>query len=139
MGTLDRRMLVGLGGVALLVIGPLLPLVTVSAGTESASINYYANGAGDGWILLALAVIAAVLLFLGKYSRVPIIGALSLGLMAFTFFRLSSSSSEIRALGASLGYSYGWLVMLAGAILLMILPMLKPKETTVVTTQETLR
>lgn len=120
----------GLLGAALLVLGTFLPLASVSStlGTEYATVNYYGNGVGDGWFMLLFAAIGVGTLAAKRFNFVRGAGIAALGLILIDFVRLSSKLSEISNSYYKAGLSWGWLVLIAGAVLLLVAPSVGPKE-----------
>jgi len=118
----DLRLYMALSGAALLVIGTFLPIFTLSAGSESESINYYGTGGGSGWLILVFAAIAAFQAFARRYKGPAFTGGAALALMIWDLISVSAKSSEVSDLGASLDIGWAWLVLIAGAVLLIWSP-----------------
>lgn len=114
----------GLLGAVVLAIGTFLPVLSVPiVGT----VTYFNNGRGDGVFALLLAAIAAI--FTWRAARWLIIpGGLALLLIGYSLLNAQRTISDLQAgatgLGAlvaqSVSLQWGWLVLLAGAILILI-------------------
>jgi len=98
--TLERPQLVGFAGIALLVLGAFAPLVHLPF---VGSINYVANGRGDGMLVLLLAAISAYLVFTRRYRGLLITATLTAAICIFTLVRFESALSDAHAKLASLG------------------------------------
>lgn len=124
---------IALVGAGLLAIGVFLPLVRVP---KMGTINYVANGSGDGIFVLVLAVAAAALALLDRTRHALWPGLASLAMIAFTFFSLQSRMAEARAqMRSSIGdnpfggiaeaasnaiqLEYGWAVLVFGALMVI--------------------
>jgi hypothetical protein len=120
-------------GCALLAVGVFLPIVTMPV---VGSINYFANGKGDGTILLIVAMIGAGLVFMRKFVPSAIAGGLAVATLAFTGWRISSALNSMHetlandlkgnpfggiatAFASSVQISWGWIVLLAGGLMLI--------------------
>lgn len=86
------EVVVVLAGAVLVVLGCFAPLVQVPV---IGSVNYFANGHGDGIFAIGLAVIAAVLALAGKPRWAIAPGILQLALITFTFVTLYQRLSEL--------------------------------------------
>jgi hypothetical protein len=94
----DKKLISGVLGSALLIIGVFLPIFKVAI---LGNINYFQNGKGDGIILLILAVVSLVLIFTKIYKGLWATGLGSLGLLAYTFIGIQSKFSQGKAEMAS--------------------------------------
>ena len=129
---MDNRTIAFLGA-CLLFLGVFMPIVSLPF---LGSVNYFANGKGDGVLVLFLAAFAAWLALSGRVKQVVWPGAAALAVMAFTFFRFQQKLSEMRdkmdsgtgdnplrglaeaAVGA-IQIQWGWAVLVLGAGLLV--------------------
>ena len=121
---MDRKTL-GFIGCALLAAGVFTPIVSLPV---SGDMNYIDNAQGDGIIVLALAAVAAGLLFTERLKPVLYTGIAAALVLAYTFInfqvRLSQMKEEIAdsPLGGlaemamqSVQLKWGWVVLVAGA------------------------
>lgn len=130
---LTQRQMVGLVGAAVLAIGVFVPLLS---GPFGMNLNYFANGKGDGVFMLAMAACTVALVLTRKFHLVWATGGLSLGMLAFTFFRLQSSIGQMKdkmdrdlqgnpfrgladAAFATVQMQWGWAVLAIGAALIL--------------------
>ena len=124
-------MLLALVGAVLLFVGVFLPLISVPF---LGSLNYFANGKGDGTLVLIAAVGAAVLAVRRRYHWLLVPGAAAIVLLAVMAVRVATVTSAIQqaagsaadnpflkgigqALGQSVQLQWGWAVMGIGAVL----------------------
>jgi hypothetical protein len=141
---MEQRQLLGYIGSATLFIGAFLPLISVPI---LGQINYYNNGKGDGVIIVVLAIISFILTLTNRQKGLILTGALSLGVIGYTYFNLQNKLSEIRnsmdyelagnpfkgltdlAMN-SIKMEWGWAVLVVGGLLLIAAGMSKnkPKE-----------
>lgn len=129
----QTRQLIGFAGVGALLIGCFAPLLHHPFG----SINYIANGQGDGIFLLVLSGVAAYFVLTENYRYLWIPTLLAVGLCTFTFINISSGlmqagsamSKELAgnpfrgiagAMLASVGYGWGWILLLIGLACLLV-------------------
>lgn len=128
-----RKFLLGLMGSISLCIGVFAPLVSMPiVGTQ----NYFANGEGDGTIVLGLAVISFVLIFLKRYRALWLTGLGTLAMITFTFVRFqivigdmkSNMRSDLQgnpfagmaeAMLGTVQIQWGWAALLVGSALLI--------------------
>ena len=106
--------------------------------------NYFANGKGDGVLILALAVISLVLVLLRFYRELWITALGSAAVLAFTFFNLQSRMSEMSAkmetdlkdnpfrglaelAMQSVQLQWGWAVLVIGIALLIAAAAMRDK------------
>ena len=123
------RQSLGIAGAIVLALGVFAPIVRLPfVGT----VNYFANGDGDGAIVLLLAAVAAGLILAKKYRLVLVPASLSLGMIAYTFINIQTQLHKtkaaldsvriLRGLGAlaaqAVQFQWGWVVMLVGVALL---------------------
>lgn len=136
-----RKLILALAGAALLVVGVFLPIVSMPM---VGSVNYFANGRGDGIIIIILAAAAAALALTRKFKFVTFVGLASLALVTFTLFRLISGLNTARAemekslagnpfkgLGdaflSSIQVQWGWLPLVVGSFLVMAAGLVAPE------------
>ena len=134
MENFTKRQAVGFLGSAILFIGVFAPLVSIPV---MGSINYLANGKGDGLIVLGLAVMALIAVFLKKYELVTISGIASFCVMAYTYINiqnglsLASKRMEESLAGnpfaglattalQSIHIQWGWALLIVGSLLLIL-------------------
>lgn len=123
--------LLGFVGAALLFVGSFLPMLSVPL---LGTINYFANGKGDGVLMIVLAVVAGVLAARRRFRALLIPGLASLALLAFTLVLLINGIHEIRqslsgtnevtrglagALSATVQLQWGWAILVLGAVVLI--------------------
>lgn len=137
----DRRgrsvapeVIIVLAGSVLVVLGCFAPLVQVPV---IGSVNYFANGHGDGVFAMGLAAIAAVLALAGRPRWAIIPGILQLALITFTFVSLYQRLAALGpaadaqlagnpfkdvagAIVRSAGFSWGWVPLYLGAVLTVL-------------------
>lgn len=128
-----KKFLLGLMGSIALCIGVFAPLVSMPiVGTQ----NYFANGEGDGTIVLGLAIISFVLILAKRYHALWLTGLGSLGMISFTFIRFRNVIGEMKsdmrsdlqgnpfagmaeAMIGTVQIQWGWALLLVGAGLLI--------------------
>lgn len=131
--TTSARLILGLTGIALLIVGVFLPFVTAPI---VGHINYFRNGRGDGVLVLILAGISLYAVLRGSFRWLWATGILSAGLILFTTLNLSrllskfqseagSAKNEfanklISGFAESVQLDYGVAVMAIGIILLFV-------------------
>ena len=130
---LTQRQIVGLVGAAVLAIGVFMPLLS---GPLGMSVNYFSNGKGDGILVLAMAGCSAALVLARQFRLLWATGAVSLAVLAFTFNRVRSGMSEVKAqmdrdlqgnpfrgladaAMESVQMQWGWAVLAIGAALIL--------------------
>ncbi len=131
--TLNHGQIVAMTGALILALGTFAPIVSVPiAGT----MNYFANGNGDGVVLLAFAAITVVFIFLNRPRILWFTGGASLVMMGYSFYEFKSRMNEITAgMEADLagnpfrGFAdmamnsvqiqWGWGVLIFGAIIII--------------------
>jgi hypothetical protein len=80
-------------GSALLFLGVFLPIVKLPIVGD---LNYFANGRGDGVIVLVLAVISFGLVLFRCYWELWITGFGAAAVLAFTFFNFQSQMKQLQ-------------------------------------------
>jgi hypothetical protein len=133
------KMILGLAGALLLIGGVFAPLISVPI---AGSVSYVSNGRGDGVIVLILGIVALALVVMRLYKALPVVGALSLLLLGFTYFNFQSRMTELQqnmntslagnpfrglgeALMSSVQMQWGWGVLIIGALLLILTPLIR--------------
>ena len=143
----NQRQLFGYGAAVLLALATFLPIATLPL---VGSLNYFANGQGDGVFVLISAAIAGTLIALKRYKLVLIPAGIAIAVTLFTFINLLMKINEMKAglsdslegnpfselaqgLAASVQLEWGWFILfLAEAALVLVafnvLPRPKPSE-----------
>jgi hypothetical protein len=130
------RSRLGLAGALVLFIGLFTPIIHVPI---AGSINYFQNGHGAGMLLLAFAIAAVVLVFTSRFRYLKWVGGLSLLVVCFALIRLLVAISVAthyvantrpgegnpfvgleRAAVASIQVQWGWLLLIAGSLLILV-------------------
>ncbi len=131
---MGRRQLFAIIGCFVLTIGVFAPLVSMPF---MGSLNYFKNGRGDGVFVLVLAGLSLIAALCRRYGWLWLTGLGSLGMLTFTFFNFQDGMSEMKAKMArdlegnpfrgfgdlaveSIQMQWGWAVLLAGGIMLLI-------------------
>jgi hypothetical protein len=117
----DRRQLFGLIGSGLLILGTFLPLVSVPL---VGSLTYFANGKGDGVFIIGFSVLAIVFTLIKKFKLLWIPAILSLAQLTYALITFSQKMSETSGL-LTISMEWGWLVLYAGGILLVLAALAK--------------
>jgi len=135
----SRRQLFGLVGAAVMAFGVFMPLMT---GPFGMNVNYFSNGQGDGAFVLGLAVCSAVLVLFKRFALLWATGGLSFGVIAYAFFEIRSRIAEVKssmdadlqgnpfrgladAAMSSVQMQWGWMVLVAGAVLILLCAWMK--------------
>ncbi len=130
---MNNRQLLGISGSALLFIGVFLPVVKLPIVGD---MNYFANGRGDGVLVLLLSVTSLALVLLRWYRELWITGLGSAAVLAFTFFNFQSKMGQMKAqmetqlkdnpfrgfanlAMQSVQLQWGWAVLVIGTVLLI--------------------
>jgi hypothetical protein len=128
-----KRRLLAFVGTFLLFIGVFLPIMEIPI---VGSVDYFRDGEGDGVIVLLFSLISLGIIFLNKYKFLLYTGIASLITILVTFADITVKMNEIKdeyaadmegnpfgfvgdAMLESISYSWGWLVLIAGAALLI--------------------
>jgi hypothetical protein len=142
MIVIDARAFLALFGVAALAIGVFLPVVAVPL---LGSKTIMGGGERDGIILLCLAALALALILIGRTRYVVLPGAAALGLIIYNYVHLQSQmdaaqKGKIEEFGDeplrkfveayAAEFSYGWIVMGAGALILILASFVKLRAPT---------
>jgi hypothetical protein len=88
------RQLMGVIGVVMVAVGVFCPFVSFPI---VGSISYFANGKGDGTIVLAAALLAGGLVLGHYYKQAGLLGAAILALIGFAVFQFQSKMGEAKA------------------------------------------
>jgi hypothetical protein len=130
--SIKPKILSMIGAVAL-ILGCFLPLINAPI---VGSISYVLRGNGDGIFVALLAVIGFVLALQDRTVSASITGWLSLGIIGFTFFNLTSKISATRtqmasdlagnpfrgvaeSFSSSIMFGVAWPVLFIGAVMLI--------------------
>ena len=89
----DFKLLMGLIGSALLILGVFCPIVSIPI---IGGMNYFQNGKGDGTIVLVLAVGSAVFALARQFRWLWFTGGGSLGMLIFTFVRFQALMKDAK-------------------------------------------
>jgi hypothetical protein len=122
----DRRQLFGLLGSGLLILGTFVPLISVPL---LGTMNYFANGKGDGIFIIGYSALALLFTVLKRYKLLWIPAILSIAQLTYALITFTQKMSEASGL-ISISMEWGWLVLFAGAILLVLAAARKAPETT---------
>lgn len=117
---MSRNQIIGFSGAAIIIAGVFAPIFHVPV---TGSINYYHEGAGDGIIILLLAVLSLLLLLAKKYKGLWFTGFASLGMISYTFITITSAISDMEAFvtaNAVVQIKWGWIFLILGAALLIV-------------------
>jgi len=107
-------------GTALLLAGTFCPAVVPAAG---AALSYRGFSGTDGNILLGVAAVSFVLTWVFRWYRgLFVTGGLALFMIAATLLKVPRSEYRDAALG------WGWLPLVAGAVLLLTAALLAEKQ-----------
>jgi hypothetical protein len=129
----NNRQLLGIVGSVLLFGGGFCPIVKLPV---LGDLNYFANGRGDGVIVLVLAIMSLGLVLLKWYRELWITSLGAAAVLAFTFFTLQSKLNQMatqletdlkdnpfRGLAGlamqSVQLQWGWAVLVIGVGLLI--------------------
>ena len=129
----ERVTIVALIGAGLLFFGAFAPVFSIPVvGAQT----YMQNGQTQGFILIALAVLAVFLTLSKRYRALWLPGLASLALIAFSYFTFRSELSgagadipfrELReAALESIQLQWGWAVLLIGALMICAAAYLSP-------------
>ena len=84
----------GVVGAIILFIGVFLPLIKAPV---MGSMNYFANGKGDGSIVLVFAVASAIAALSKKFNYLWLTGFSATGTLGYTYYTLQSKIGEVQA------------------------------------------
>ena len=123
----DRRQMLGLAGAALLIIGTFLPLVTMPI---VGSLNYFLNGKGDGIYVVGYGLLAILFTLIKRYKLLWIPALLAIAQLTFALINFNQKLADATAmlegnifgqgLAASVHLDWAWIVLYAGAALLVV-------------------
>lgn len=133
-----KQQLTGLFGSLLLLIGVFLPVLSVPI---IGSISLLNNGRSDGMIILGLAIASLVLIFMHKIKLLWVTGGISIALLSYDLYMVSSKISQTKAefsekmqgnpfggfaeaMLNSVQLQFGWVVLFLGCIILLVTPIL---------------
>ena len=125
-------------GSALLTLGIFMPFLGVRFFKDQ---TYWQLSLSGAIILIALAVVSIVIALFRKFGLLYLTGGGALGLLVYSIQQVetrkagmladvtqSLSGSPLKGLGTgfvkSLDYRYGWAVMLSGAVILILIPLI---------------
>ncbi len=141
---MPRKKILGIAGSALMAFGVFTPIVTLPlVGSQ----NYFQNGKGDGVILLVLAAISLALVLKDKYKWLwyPALGSLAFllygfisAMMTISDFRADAAKSAdggalsglVQAAAQAAQVQWGWVILFAGAGLLVAAAAMKEESET---------
>jgi hypothetical protein len=132
-----RGRICGLAGAALLAVGVFTPIVRVPI---VGSINYFRNGTGDGTVILVISALAALFAAVRQTGWLLPLGTFASGLLAIVFLSLRARMTDVQssmvrdladnpfrgiaeAMTQSIQLEWGWAVMVAGGLLLLVVAM----------------
>ncbi len=132
------RRLFALFGSALLTLGIFMPFLGVRYFKDQ---TYWQLSQSGAIILIALAVLSITIALFRKFGLLYLTGGGALGLLVYSIQQVetrkagmladvtqSLSGSPLKGLGTgfvkSLDYRYGWAVMLLGAVILILIPLI---------------
>lgn len=135
----SRRQLFGLIGAAVMALGVFMPLMS---GPFGMNVNYFSNGEGDGKFVLGMALCSAALVLFRRFTLLWLTGGLSFGVVGYAFFKIQSHISEVKsamdadlqgnpfrgladAAMSSVQMQWGWVVLFAGAGLILLCAWMK--------------
>jgi hypothetical protein len=133
-----KQQLIGLFGSLLLLIGVFLPVLSVPI---MGSISLLNNGRSDGMIIFGLAIASSVLIFMDKIKLLWATGGISIALLSYDLYMVSSKISQTKAelsekmqgnpfggfadaMMSSVQLQFGWVVLFLGCIILLVTPIL---------------
>lgn len=133
------KQVIGLLGSILLILGAFSPIVKIPFVGQ---LNYINNGHGDGVIVLVLGIISILLVLFKKYNPLALTGIVSFGMISFTYFNIQNLLKESKShlmrdlsgnpfkglaegLMNSVQIEWGFAIVIIGAILVLITPMIK--------------
>ena len=89
----SQRQWVAFVGAAVLAVGVFVPLVS---GPMGMSINYFANGKGQGVFVLAMAACSLGLALAHRYPLLWATGGLSAAVVAYSFWRIQTGMAKAK-------------------------------------------
>lgn len=137
----QNRQLLAFLGAALLFIGSFLPLVSMPI---VGNVNYFANGHGDGVLMVLIAALSAWFAGRQQFRRLVFTGGTAAALLALTMGMLYYRLRELRdampresagligglanALASSVQIQWGWAVLALGAVTLLAIGVQATRE-----------
>ena len=131
----DRRQMFGLAGAVLLIIGTFFPLVTLPI---VGSLNYFSNGTGDGIFVIGYGALAILFTVIKRYKLLWIPALLAIAQLTYALINFNQKLSEAKALlqdnifgqglASTIHLDWAWIVLFAGAALLVIAATRKEPE-----------
>src|SRR5438128_69138 len=91
---MDKRKILGFAGAVVLFLGVFAPIISFPV---MGSVNYFQNGRGDGILIIALAVIAAILTAVEKFRALFPTGSACFAVLTFTFLKIQTTLSETKS------------------------------------------
>ena len=117
-----------LSGAAALAVGVFVPVISMPF---VGSLNLFANGKGDGILLLPLAVLVAAFAFWRKHLAGLVTGGLTALFVAYKFVRvleLVEADESSPFMAGTVQIQWGWLLLVAGAILAVVGPIVADRK-----------
>jgi hypothetical protein len=121
-----RTQLLGLAGGLLLVIGCFSPVMSTPMGM----VTMMLAGNTLGRILLIIAIVSLVLTIISKYRYLLVTGLVSLGVVGYELYQFQTQIGQLKTGGAasavaqtlaqSVQFSWGWIPLFLGALLLLL-------------------
>ena len=136
---MNNRIL-GIIGAALLILGIFMPIVSVMGFISFSYFNLIQMAPGTfftGLLLLLLGIISLILALQYKFKPLIATGVISLGILAFDFYRIksglsntSSSAGEVggdfaKQMADAISLGVGFYLLVIGAILLIVASVMK--------------
>lgn len=115
----NKYNILGLASAIIVSIGVFLPAITMEVGDL---VEKVALISGYGKIVLGLAVVFAILLFLGLEILAVVPAIFSTILMVYKYVNESSVLDEFRDYGINGGFSIGFYLCLFGSVIMVISP-----------------
>jgi hypothetical protein len=117
---IDKRMVMGLLGSIILSAGIFAPIIS---GPSSGGMGFSSVGLLGGAVIIGLAAASIVLTLIGHYRSLLVTGLLALGNIGYTFvdFEVKVAAGIVK----NVHLSWGWGVLAAGVIMLIIAASLK--------------
>ncbi|WP_440949537.1 hypothetical protein [Methanosphaerula subterraneus] len=121
-----RTQLLGVAGGLMLVIGCFSPVMSTPMG----SITMMFAGNTLGRVLLIIAIVSLVLTVLGQYRYLLVTGLASLGVTGYELYQFQTQIGQLKTggvasavaqtLAQSVQFSWGWVPLFLGALLIML-------------------
>jgi len=135
LNLLERKLLLALLGSSLLLVGAFSPIIKIPV---KGDMNYFKIGIGYGIVIILLAVGSAAAALFRKHKWLLMTGSIacSLLLITFIFYQIKkyqlSRKVLVKVASAVVGFvhlQWGWLVLIAGAMLIVAAGAVKEKST----------